>query len=330
MPIRRDPDEIIQPFSRNNIRLPSVWWIVGIVLLVIAINISRGSFYTIEKDEVGVVTRFGKYSRATSPGLHFKIPLGVENVYPVKVDYVYKEEFGFRTKTPGIRSEYDTNTDYSDESLMLTGDLNVLDVEWIVRYKLRDPYAVLFHVRNYLKILRDVSESVVLKFIGDYTFNEVLTEKRTEINMLAKDEMQKILDSYGTGIQIVEVLLQDVNPPEPVKPAFNEVNAAKQEKEKMINEAWEVYNRQIPQAKGEALKVVSEAEGYAMERTNKAEGDAKRFLMLREEYDLAKDVTRKRLYLENLNVILEHAGKKYVVDSQEKGILPLLNLSNEK
>jgi membrane protease subunit HflK len=187
----------------------------------------------------------------------------------------------------------------------------------------------LFNVRNEDKTLRDISESVMRKIVGDYTFNEVLTTKRIEINNQVQKEMQKILDFYGTGLQIVTVKLQDVNPPDPVKPAFNEVNQAKQEKERLINQAWEVYNQKIPQAKGEALKIIKEAEGYALEKVNKSQGDAKRFLLLWKEYSQAKDVTLKRLYLENMNDILKKTGQKYVVDPEEKGILPLLKLGNE-
>jgi membrane protease subunit HflK len=275
-----------------------------------------------------VVLRFGKFVRTTKPGLHFKLPLRIEKVIPVKVEYVYKDEFGFRTQTAGIKTVYSPKT-YNEEALMLSGDLNVLDLDWIVQFKIKDPFSVLFNVRNINKTLRDISESVMRKVVGDYTFNEVLTTKRIEINNLVQEEMQKILNFYETGLQIVTVKLQDVNPPDPVKPAFNEVNQAKQEKERLINQAWEVYNQKIPQAKGEALKIVKEAEGYALEKVNRAEGDAKRFTLLQKEYSQAKDVTSKRLYLEKMGEILQRAGNKYVVDPDEKGILPLLKLGNE-
>ena len=212
---------------------------------------------------------------------------------------------------------------------MLTGDLNVLDVEWIVQYKIKDPFAALFHIRDLRKTIRDISESVMRKIVGDYTFNEVLTTKRVEINDIAQQELQKILDSYNAGIEIITVKLQDVNPPPPVQPAFNEVNEAKQEKEKMINQAWEIYNHKIPEAKGRAFKIIKEAEGYALEKINNAQGEAKRFLLLLKAYEKAKDVTKKRLYLENMNAVFKKAGKKYIVDPRQKGILPLLNLKNE-
>lgn len=325
----RDPDEIINQFKEkfrfSPPRIPSLIPFVGIILTLL---ILKGVFYTIQPNEVGVVLRFGKFVRTTAPGLHFKLPLGIEKVIPVKVEYVYKEEFGFRTKLAGVRTTYEEK-DYNEESLMLSGDLNVLDLEWIIQYKINDPFKALFNIRDINKTLRDISESVMRKVVGDYTFDEVLTEKRIEVGSRVQEDMQIILNSYSTGIGIVTVKLQDVNPPDPVKPAFNEVNEAKQEREKLINQAWEVYNQKIPQAKGEALKMVKEAEGYALEKINRAEGDADRFSLLREEYAKAKDVTLKRLYLENMSDILEKAGKKYIVDPEEKGILPLLKLGNE-
>ncbi len=302
----------------------TVYFIIGLVVVIGIFS----TFYTIQTNEVGVVLRFGKFIGTTPPGLHLKLPFGIDKVFPVKVKLVYKEEFGFRTKRARIRTTYDQRS-YEDESLMLTGDLNVLDVEWIVQYRVKDPFAVLFKIRDVRKTLRDISESVMRRIVGDYTFNEVLTEKRIEINNLAQKEMQEILDSYGAGINIITVKLQDVNPPDPVKPAFNEVNEAKQEREKLMNQAWEIYNKKIPQAKGEASKIIKKAEGYAIEKVNRAKGDAERFLLLLSAYKNAKDITLKRLYLENMQEILEKAGKKYIIDEEEKGILPLLHLGNE-
>ena len=326
----KDPDEILrnlkEKFNTYKPKGSRLFLIVGVFL---ALLLAKGIFYTIQPNEVGVILRLGKFVQTTKPGLHFKIPLGIDKVIPVKVEYVYKDEFGFRTKSAGIKTVYSQKS-YDDESLMLTGDLNVLNLEWIVQFKIKDPYKTLFNVRNISKTLRDISESVMRKIVGDYTFNEVLTTKRIEVNIKAQEDMQKILDSYETGLQIITVKLQDVNPPNPVKPAFNEVNEAKQEKEKLINEAWRVYNQKIPQAKGEALKMVKEAEGYSLEKVNRAKGDAKRFLLFRREYAQAKEVTRRRLYLEHMEEILIKAGRKYILDPEEKGILPLLKLENEQ
>jgi membrane protease subunit HflK len=328
---RKNPDEIIQNIKdKFKFNQPKSTWLPFIVVIFIILlilgssGLSPSPFYTIQQDEVGLVLRFGKFIATTNPGLHFKWPL-IEKAIPVKVEKTYTQEFGFRTQTAGVRTVYSQKS-YADESLMLSGDLNVLDLEWLVQYKIKDPFDALFNIRNFIKTIGDVSESVMRAIVGDYTFNEVLTTKRVEINNTVQDEMQKILDFYGTGVQILEIKLQDVNPPDPVKPAFNEVNQAKQEKEKLINQAWEVYNQKIPQAKGEALKMVKEAEGYALEKINQAKGDSKRFELLFAEYSRAKDVTLRRLYLERMNEILPQAGQKYIVDPEEKGILPLLKL----
>lgn len=331
MPIdfSRNPDEIINQFKEKfKFRPPQNFPIAIVIGIIAVLMLLGGAFYTIQQDEVGVVLRFGKFIGTTTPGLHFKLPLGIDKAIPVKVEKVYTGEFGFRTKEAGVKTVYSQKS-YDDEALMLTGDLNVIDLEWITQFKIQDPFKTLFKVRDIDKTIRDISESVIRAIVGDYTFNEVLTTKRIEINNMVQIEMQKILDSYETGIQVVKVKLQDVNPPDLVKPAFNEVNQAKQEKEKLINQAKEVYNQKIPQAKGEASKMIEEAEGYSLEKVNNAEGDAQRFLLLWKEYAQARDVTSKRLYLEYMSSILAKAGKKYIVDSKEHGILPLLKLGNE-
>ncbi len=323
------PDEVIFP-GRGKFPVKFIGFSYSLIFLAIVIfSAVVTSVYTIQPNEVGVVLRLGRFTGKTGPGLHFKLPFHIERVIPVKVEYIYKEEFGFRTRTPGVRSSYDQRA-FDEESLMLTGDLNVLDLEWIVQFKIKDPFNALFRIRDVRSTLHDISESVMRKIVGDYSFNEVLTTRRLEINVRSQEDLQKILDSYDAGVQIITVKLQDVNPPDPVKPAFNEVNEAKQEKEKLINQAWEVYNNKIPQARGEALKIVKEAEGYALEKVNKADGDAQRFLLLWAEYNKAREITLKRLYLENMEEIMARAGKKYIIDPEQKGILPLLRLKDEQ
>ncbi|MBU0651087.1 FtsH protease activity modulator HflK [bacterium] len=297
-----------------------------VIAVIILISLSS-SFYSVEADELGVLTRFGKYIETTSPGLHFKIPF-IEKVNNVKVKRIFKEEFGFRTTKAGVVSQYSSRSFY-EESLMLTGDLNVLEVEWIVQFKVKDPVKLLFKIRNPQGTVRNISEAVMRQVVGDNTVNEVLTTRRVEINLEVQKKLQEILDSYDCGIQIVTVKLQDVNPPDQVKPSFNEVNEAKQEKEKMINQAWERYNKLIPKAIGEAEKTIKESEGYALNRINMAKGDAAKFEATWNAYKNAKEVTRKRMYLEVLSEVLPQTGKKFIVDSEQKGILPLLNL-NEK
>ncbi|MFH1645943.1 MAG: FtsH protease activity modulator HflK, partial [Candidatus Omnitrophota bacterium] len=248
-----------------------------------------------------------------------------EKVDLVKVKHIFKEEFGFRTSKPGIVTEYSTRN-FSEESLILTGDLNVIVVEWIVQYKIKDPVKYLFNIRNPRETIQKISEAVMRQIIGDHSVNEILTARRVEINQEAQEQLQNILDSYNCGIHIVTIKLQDVNPPDPVKPSFNEVNEAKQEKEKLINQAWETYNKMIPLARGEAEKTIREAEGYSLNRINRAKGDAEKFVLTWEAYKESKVVTGKRLFLEAMNKIMPAAGKKYVIDSAQEGILPLLKL----
>ena len=302
-------------------------WIIPIVILLIAL---ATSFYMVNTDSKGVVLRFGKYNRTTDPGLHFKWPFMMETVLTPQVDRNFKEEFGFSTLKAGVKSTYGKKS--LNESLMLCGDLNIAEVEWIVRFKISDAKSYLFNVRNPKKAIRDAAESVMRSLVGDSSIDEVLSERRDEINDLAKQKMQEILDTYRCGIQIAEagVKLQDVNPPEPVKPAFNEVNAAQQDREKLINRAKEEKNKVIPRADGQQLQMIKQADGYAIDRTNTALGDAKRFDQIRAEYDLSKDVTRRRLYLESMSRILPKIEKKYIVDDQIKGLLPLMNLTEVK
>jgi len=295
------------------------------------------TYYQVNADEVGVVQRFGRYVRTTDPGPHAKIPL-VERVTRVPVQRQLKTEFGFRTTTSGVQSQFEQTDATRVESLMLTGDLNVAVVEWIVQYKVKDPYKYLFKVRNLdsaarrgdPSTFRDMNEAVMREIVGDHSVNEVLTVGREKIQVDAKELLQRLCDRYETGLEVLQIVLQDVNPPDPVKPAFNEVNQAIQEKERLINEAWADYNQTVPNARGEAERVVRAAEGYALERVNNARGDVARFVNIYEEYRKAPDVTRKRLYLETLNEVLPKTGRKLIVDSSMKGLLPLLNLDPAK
>ncbi|MBN1626436.1 MAG: FtsH protease activity modulator HflK, partial [Deltaproteobacteria bacterium] len=239
--------------------------------------------------------------------------------------YVYKEEFGFRTVAAGIQSQYAADSAYLQESLMLTGDLNVALVPWIVQYKVSDPYKYIFKVRDVRGTLRDLSEATMRLVVGDRGINEVLN-KRDEIAVQAMELLQKELDEAETGINVTTIEMKKTNVPEPVQPSFNEVNQSVQEKEQVIYEAREAYNKIIPQAKGDAEKTIKEAEGYALDRVNRAKGDSARFLSLYEEYSKAKDVTRRRLYLEAMREVFPKIGNKYIVDSEQKNLLPLLNL----
>ena len=297
--------------------------VIGIIILVVLFS----TFYTVGPDEVVVIKRFGRYVRMTDPGLHVKIPFA-ETATPVRVKHVFKEEFGFRTLQAGIKTIYSPRS-FDEESLMLTGDLNVGVVEWIIQYRINNPLEYLFQVKDVNSTVRDVSEVVMREVVGDHSVDEVLTVGRVEVTEVAQRKLQEILDSYQSGIRITAVKLKDVNPPDLVKPSFNEVNESRQEKEETINQAWQKYNEVIPRAKGEAVRTISQAEGYAIGLVNTAAGDANRFMALWEEYRKAKDVTKRRLYLETLRQILPQVGRKYIIDIEQKGILPLLSLDEE-
>jgi len=303
--------------------------LVGIVVLLIVFA-AWSSWYTVQPEETAVVQRFGAVVRTVGPGLHFKVPLGVETATLVPTARVLKEEFGFRTAAsiPGRRTQYTDSPAFKDESLMLTGDLNVIDVQWIVQYRIEDPVLYLFRVRNPRQTFRDVAEAVMRRIVGNRLGSDVLTVGRVAVSAEVKEEMQKILGEYETGVRLVTVELQDVTPPDLVKPAFNEVNEARQDREKSINQAQEQANREIPKARGEAIRAITEAEGYAVERVNRASGEATRFRAILAEYQRAPEVTRRRLYLEALSSILPGAKALYVVDGDQKALVPWLQVES--
>ncbi|MCP4176535.1 MAG: FtsH protease activity modulator HflK [bacterium] len=323
---QRRPEDVLQELKEH------FGWIIKylpyIAIVVIVVVAVFTMVYSIGPDEVGVVQRFGKYYEITTPGLHVKMPFGIDKVTPVKIQRIFKEEFGTRTVTAGIKTIYSQQS-YDDESLMLTGDLNILDVRWIVQFRVRDPEKMLFATRNPVINLRNVAEIVMRRLVGDYTVDEVLTTKREEIDSQAQLYMQELLDKYNTGLQIVTVKLLDVNPPNKVKPAFNEVNEAKQEKEQAINQAWEAYNKVIPKASGEAERTLREAEGYSLDKINRAKGDTDRFLAILEEYRKAPDVTRERIYIETMSDVIPMAKQKYIMAPEQTSVLPLLNLGQK-
>lgn len=299
-----------------------------VFVIVIAIIILLGGFFQVGPEEVGVITRFGEYVRKVESGLNFKIPL-VESVTKVPVERQQKLEFGFRTTRAGVRTEY-TREGAVDESLMLTGDLNLADVEWVVQYRIDEPYNFLFKVRNPETTLRDISEASMRQIVGDRTVNEVLTVGRTEIAGRMEELIQELCREYSLGVKIDQVVLQDVNPPEPVKAAFNAVNQAQQEKETLINQAKSEYNKVIPKARGQAEETIQKAEGYATERVNRSQGEVSRFNDLYTEYVKAPEVTRRRIYLETLADVIPKSGTKIITDDQGNNVLPLLQMQLDK
>lgn len=317
----RDIELKIPPINKKMILLA----LAGIFILIFLLT----SFYQIETYEVGIVKRLGKYVRTSPPGLHWKIPMGIETLDKVVTEQIFKQEFGFQTIRSGVRSQYGASKS-TEESRILTGDLNIAVVEWVIHYKKVDPVKYLFKVRNVESTIRDVSEAVMRLVVGDGSIDEVITQNRQAILANVTIKMQEMLDLYDSGIRITNVELTGVNPPDPVKPSFNAVNAARQEMQKMENEAWETYNKIIPKAKGTAEKTIQQAEAYKLDRLNRAKGDAERFRSVWREYNLAKDVTRRRLYLETLQEVLPKIKKKFIVDADQKGWLPLIRSENLK
>jgi len=299
--------------------------VLGIGALVVLLGLFN-TFYQVQPEEVGVVVRFGRYIRTTEPGLRVKIPF-VEQVGKVAVQRQEKEEFGFRSVEPGVRTTF-SQADFSAESMMLTGDLNVAVVEWIVQYRVADPYLYLFKVRNITETFRAMNEAVMRQVVGDRTVTEVLTVGRQEIETRTEELLRSLSQQYEMGITIEQVVLQDVNPPDPVKPSWDEVNQAQQQRDRLINEALGEVNRVIPRALGEAQQAVLQAEGYALDRVNRSEGDSLAFKALYEAYRRAPNVTRRRMYLETMARVLPKMGTKLYLDKDVQGVLPILPLDS--
>lgn len=312
-------------FSPSSGLRPILLIVVAVILILVVWN----SYYTVEPQETAVILRFGKYVGTADAGLHFKIPFGIETVLKVPTCRVPQREYGYRTGKADVRSTF-IEKGFEEEALMLSGDLNVLNIQWTVQYKVNDPVEYLFRLSGVEATLDDMSESVVRRIVGNRYADEVLTVGRASIAEQARKEIQEIMDSYHTGLQIVSVMLQNVNAPNPVRAAFNEVNEAGQEKERMINEAQQAYNQKIPKAQGEARQTITQAEGYALERINRAEGEVKRFSDILAEYRKAPEVTRRRMYLDSFETMMARIDHLYVIDEGQKGILPFLDLNKMK
>jgi len=323
---RRNPPGSNKPVPEIN-----VIWILGLAVVAFVLWGASTCFYTVSTEGQAVVKRFGKVIDVKQPGLHFKLPFGIDTQTFVPTEKVLKEEFGFSTVQDDRRqrstsNKYTKSKEHQDQSLMLTGDLKVVDVEWVVQYRISDPDLFLHRVKDPTKTIRDISESVNRRIVGNTLGTDVLTVRRVAIAEQAKLELQAVLDRLEAGIRIGTVELQDVTPPDEVKPAFNEVNQAEQEKERMINEAEKFRNQIIPRARGEARQKVEGAEGYRAERVNKAEGETEAFKAIVQEYRNAPEVTRQRLYLEMLDSVLPKIGRVVVVESGQTSPIPLLNL----
>lgn len=297
-----------------------------VIVALVALTIFS-SLFVVDQTEQAVVTRFGRYVRTVGPGLGWKLPYGIEKNYNVPTQKVQTLTFGYRSGD-GSLSSAKSNT---DESVMLTGDLNIVDVEWIVQYRIKDPRAWLFNVRDKETTIRDISQSIMNQLVGDLPILSVMSNQRTQIEYDAEREVQKIFDRYDFGIEIVTVKLQNIVPPKgDVQDAFEDVNKAIQDMNRLINEGKQYYNQEIPSTEGEAEKIVAEAEGYAKERVNKAKGDAARFDLIREEFERSEDITATRLYLEAMEEIMAGEGELTLIDSSLENYLPLQMVGGAK
>lgn len=294
------------------------WGLLGL-LIVVALAFVFSMAFSVATDSRAVIFRFGKFTRIATPGLNFKLPMGIESATHIRTEKVYREVFGFRTNKKGQVGNV------AAESLMITGDLSVADLEWIVQYKVTDPAAYLINVRSQVDLLRDMSEYAVRLAIGDLSLNEVLRNRdlyRADI----QQSLQKEMSDVNAGVTIVAIEINDANVPDEVKASYNAVNEAQQTKESMIYAAKEAYNDKIPEAKGKAKAIINNAEGSAKATVNEAEGRVSRFLQLREEYQKAKKVTATRMYLDTMSEIMAKT-QNVIVDGEMDGVLPLLNMN---
>jgi membrane protease subunit HflK len=301
--------------------------ILGVVVIAI-IGVLATSFFVVDQTEEAVLLTLGQYTKTVGAGLHFKFPLGIQQNYNVKTRVVQTEQFGFRTAQAQLQTRYEARS-YPEESTMLTGDLNIVDVEWIIQYRIKDPRAWLFNMDDRQKTIRDISQSTINMLVGDRTILDVIGPQRTFIEDAGAQLMNETLNSYGLGVEIIAVRLQNIVPPTGVQAAFEDVNMAQQDMNRLINEGKEAYNKEIPRARGEADRVVQIARGYASERVNRANGDVARFVSVYDEYRKAPDVTRDRLYYEMMESIFSQATGTDLIDRELGNFIPLKNLGGQ-
>ncbi|HNQ97208.1 MAG TPA: FtsH protease activity modulator HflK [Treponemataceae bacterium] len=294
--------------------------------VIVALILAATGFFIVDQTEDAVITRFGKYRTTVGPGLHFKIPFGVDRSYNVPTKTIQTEQFGFRTIKGGPVNTYENNI--TRETTMLTGDLNIVDVEWIIQYRINDPRSWLFNVHQDVRrsTIRDISQSVINTLVGDRAILDVIGPERTSIESNGLLLMNEQLKEFGLGVTVINVQLQNIVPPEGVQDAFEDVNRAIQDMNRLINEGKEAYNAEIPKAKGEAEKLIQIAQGYSAERVNRAKGDVARFNSVYQEYRKAPEVTKRRLYLETVEALFAEKRGTILVDKKLDNFLPLKNL----
>ncbi|MDR2746694.1 MAG: FtsH protease activity modulator HflK [Treponema sp.] len=300
--------------------------LLALAVIVVAILVGT-SVYIVDQTEEAVVTRFGRYYATRGPGLQFKIPFGVDRQYTVNVKTVQTEQFGFSTVTSGFSPTYANN---ERESTMLTGDLNIIDVEWIIQYRIVDPRAWVFNVMERTRTIQDVSRSAINMLVGDRTIMDIMGPERSAIESAGTEIMNKTFRDYDLGIDVIAVKLQNIDPPAGVQEAFDDVNMAEQDMNRLINEGQQVYNAEIPKARGERERIIQEAQGYKTERINKANGDVARFNAVYEEYRRAPDVTRQRLYYEMIEEVFKNEEGTVILDRNFDNFLPLRDLNSSR
>ncbi len=325
---RRNITPIEQYLRKNGIK-PILITVFSALAILFVVTGAFTSFHTVNPEGRSVLKRFGRVIDIRGPGLHFKLPFNIDRAYFVPTERQLTEEFGFRTISTNGRTRYAKRPEHLDESLMLTGDLKVIDVEWVVQYRVYDADKYLHRVKDQDQSIRDISEAVMRRIVGNELGSDVLTEKRVHVAQMAREEIEEALQSFDLGVIVRRVELQDVTPPQRVKPAFNEVNQAEQERERLINEAEKRRSQVIPRAEGQAIQIVEEARAYATERINRARGETERFTAILEQYNNSPQVTRRRLYIEMIDKVLPELGNVYVVEDKGRQPLPLLNLDRE-
>ncbi|HCC36413.1 MAG TPA: FtsH protease activity modulator HflK [Treponema sp.] len=297
--------------------------VVPVVLVLVLVIFLGTSMYIVNQAEEAVITRFGKYLTTKGPGLQFKLPFGIDRHFVVNVKAVQTEQFGYRTVTSGISSTYSGE---ASESTLLTGDLNIVMMEWVIQYRIVDSRAWVFNVQDQSRTIRDVSRSVINMLVGDRAIMDIMSPERSAIEIAGADLMNETFNNYGLGIHVIVVKLQNVDPPAGVQEAFDDVNKAIQDMNRMINEGQQVYNEEIPKARGEAERLVQIAQGYAAERVNRAQGDVARFNAVYEEYRRSPEVTRQRLYYEMIEEVFKDEQGMNVIDRNLRNFLPMMNV----
>lgn len=319
------PERDVTPGKGPQLTLSPKLIIIAIIVVVLAGSL-MSSFFVVDSSEEAVVIQLGKFKRIVGPGLQFKMPFGIEKHFIVPTQVVQKMEFGFRTEQSGIDTRFSAG-DYPEESIMLTGDLNIIDVEWIIQYRISDPKAWLFNVQDQHRTIRDIGQSAINQLVGDRAILDVIGSERSSIEFRAQELMQNRFDQYNLGITVTTVKLRNIVPPKgEVQDAFEDVNKAVQDMNRLINEGKEQYNQQIPKARGEKQQIIQNAQGYAAERVNEAEGDVARFLAVTEEYQKSPEITKRRLYIEMIEDTFEGMEDTDLIDKNLENFIPLKNL----